>query len=136
MGVDTDHGMGLVLLLVTQLLGHCPSPTGLRKLRVQGGSLGEVEHLADKWFGKLLLGHDENESGNPHNKFIKGNGFVGPRTTLSAGPKAHLDSADDVVVTGDGGDDDTQPVGILVLPIVLEKADVPHLEVLVSLGIL
>ena len=71
LGVDTDHSVGLVLLLVAQLLYHCPSHR-IGKLRAQGRSLGEVEHLADEWLGKLLCGHDEDESRNTHNKFLKG----------------------------------------------------------------
>ena len=58
--VDTGHSVVVVLLLMAQLLYHCPSPIGLGKLRVQGRRLGKMEHLADEWLGKLLCGHDEN----------------------------------------------------------------------------
>ena len=38
--VNTGHSMVVVLLLMAQLLYHCPSPIVLGKLRVQGRRLG------------------------------------------------------------------------------------------------
>ena len=96
----------------------------------------EVEHVAGVRLGTLHTGHDENKSRNPHDKFVKGGGIVGPSSALSPGPESDLDSANNVSFAGEGLENDTQPVGLFELPVVLEQTHIPLLEVLVPLCIL